>query len=127
MSKSEHSDSWTDYIKNKKQHYHDESIRLKTLAQTVTAKTNALTQADFCNWMGTFFHEFEELYEALEMLMQSDEYAINLTAGIVGCDVKTSTEEEVTKKIHELGDFSNILIQKKKDWEAKEKERERLR
>lgn len=112
-----------EFIVQRKQFYHDEAIRVKTLAETQKNQNVAVDSFTFWAWFGTVFDELESLYSVLDTIMNDNRFAISLSKSILGFS-KPTPSDELTARAKEIGEFSNILIDKKKEWEQENKEKE---
>jgi hypothetical protein len=117
--------SLPEFVRKKKEQYHDELVRVKTYAHE-TKETKGLVGAEsFWGWMEEIHEEFENLYIIVDRLLNSDRYSVNVSKQILGLNELASTED-LNARTKEFGELVNVLIRKKQEWEQEDKLKERL-
>ena len=66
------------------------------------------------------------IYTVLNVMMGEDKFAVGLSKSILGFSKPTHVDE-IEARAKELGEFSTSLINKKKEWELEDKEKERFK
>lgn len=114
-------------VKQKQKSCHDEAVRCKSFEEISKGKrpSTLINQESFFNWMTAIQSEFEDLYTIIGRLLNSDRYSVNLSKQILGLSELASIEELGTRS-KEFGDFINILMKKKAEWDEEEKQKEKL-
>jgi hypothetical protein len=113
-------------VKQKKQIYHDEAVRCKTLAETSKDPASTISAKSFWDWMEGIHLEIENLYTIVDRLLNSDRYAVNISKQILGLN-EVASAEEINVRTKEFGELVSILVRKKVEWEQEEKQKERLK
>jgi hypothetical protein len=117
--------TFEEFVRSKKQYYHDESVRLRALVD-VAQKTNDKASQSFFSWMQGIYSEIEILYSIIENLNNSDRYAVSISKGILGLN-EIATSQEIAARTQEFGELTNILVAKRKEWELEEKVKEKMK
>lgn len=118
--------SLAEFVKQKKQMYHDEAVRCKTYAETSKGSVSTISAESFWNWMESIHLEFEHVYTIVDRLLNSDRYAVNISKQILGLS-EIASPEEINARTKEFGELVSILVRKKEEWEQEEKQKERLK
>ena len=116
-----------EFVKQKIKECHDESIRTKSFEELAKGSkpTRLIPEDTFFNWMSAIQFELENLYTIIDRLLNSDRYSVNVSKQILGLS-ELASAEELSTRTREFGEFINILMKKKADWEQEEKQKERF-
>ena len=115
-----------EWIPERRKWWHDYSVRTKTMHDTSKGQKIAINAETFWSYMSGICEELESVYICLEELMNNYKLAIGISKGILGFSKPTRTDE-ILERAKDLGDFTNILMIKKNDWEAEEREKAKLK
>jgi hypothetical protein len=117
-----------EFVKQKIASYHDDAVRSKVHwdASKGQKPPQAISAEIFWSWIQNVYAEIETLYRLIDGLMNSDRYAIRLSTATLGLP-QQATSEEIQTRTKEFGELVSILIRRKQEWEAEEKQREKLK
>lgn len=115
-----------EFVKQKKQGYHDEAIRCKAFADLSKTPQQAISAETYWKWMEGIINEISNIYTILDRLLNKDRYSLSVSKQILGLGEFASTEE-ITARTKEFGELVEILVRKKIEWEQEEKQKEKLK
>jgi hypothetical protein len=117
-----------EYVKQKIGQYHDEQVRAKVYWDNYKGQNppDAISAEVFWSWTQCTYAEIETLYRIIDRLMNDDRYGVSLSKATLGLP-EQATIDEIESRTKEFGELVNVLVKKKKEWEAEEEEKAKLR